>query len=474
MASVRTKALGDLLGHHLKVWKAAWADRKRLDGPGYSIDEAAFLPAALALTEAPPSPAPRVAIWVLLALVAVAVLWAAIGKVDVVASAQGKIVPNDRTKVIQPLEVATVTAIRVTDGQMVKAGETLIELDPTASGADRSRIASELLLARLQTARARALLDAIDRQRSPVMHRPEATPESAYQEAQGWLQGQYSEYQAKSARTDADVARRDAERQSTIEMVRKLEQTLPLAQQRARDFKDLMERNFVSKHGYLEKEQVRIEQEADLATLRSRQKEQDALLREARADREALAAETRRANLDLLNDGLQKEETLVQELRKATARFNQTRLTAPVDGTVQQLAVHTVGGVVTEAQPLMVVVPRDNPVEIEAFLENKDIGFVQPGQPATVKVETFQYTRYGTIEGVVSSISDDAIQDEKRGLIYSTRIRLLRSAIDVDGRKVNLAPGMATTVEIKTGKRRVIEYFMTPLLQHAQESLRER
>lgn len=474
MPNLHFKAIGDLLAHYVKVWRAAWADRKRLDGPGYSIAEAAFLPAALALTERPPSPAPRVAMWILLALVAVALLWAIIGKVDVVASAQGKVVPDDRTKIIQPLEVATVTAIRVTDGQSVKAGETLIELDPTASGADRSRIAAELLLARLQTARARALLDAIDQGRNPVLRRPDATPEALYGEAQGWLLGQYNEYRAKWARVDADVARRHAERQSTIEMVRKLEQTLPLAQQRARDFKDLMDRNFVSKHGYLEKEQVRIEHEADLATLRSRQKEQEALLREARAEREALAAETRRANLDLLNDGLHKEEALVQELRKATARFNQTRLTAPVDGTVQQLAVHTVGGVVTEAQPLMVVVPRENPVEIEAFLENKDIGFVRAGQAATVKVETFQYTRYGTIDGVVSSISDDAIQDEKRGLIYSTRIRLLRSAINVDGRKVNLAPGMATTVEIRIGKRRVIEYFMAPLLQHAQESLRER
>lgn len=474
MRSIRIQALSDLLRRHAAVFWAAWADRKRLDGPGFTRDEAAFLPECLALVESPPSPAPRIATWMLLGFIILALLWATIGEVDVVATAQGKLVPSDRTKVIQPLEVATVTAIHVADGSAVKAGDTLVELDPTVSVADRARIGSDLAAARLQTGRARALLVALDQRRPPSLARPENISNAAFLEAQSWLKGQHAEYEAKLARVDADVARREAERESTIQMVHKLERTLPIAQQRARDFKDLLDRNFVSRHGFLEKEQISIEMEADLATLRSRQKEQDASLREARAQRTSLTAEMRRTCFDLLNDGAQKEETLTQELRKAEARFNQTRLAAPVDGTVQQLAVHTVGGVVTEAQPLMAIVPKENPVEVEAFLENKDVGFVHSGQQATVKVETFQYTRYGTVDGIVLSVSDDAINDEKRGLIYSARVRLLRSQLDVDGRTVNLTPGMAATVEIKTSKRRVIEYFMTPLLQHTQESLRER
>lgn len=468
------QAAGDLLARYGGIFRLAWRDRVALDGIGYTRSEAQFLPAALALTESPVSPAPRVAMWTLIAFAVIALMWAVFGKIDIVASAQGKIVPNDRTKVIQPLEVATVTAIHVTDGQGVKAGDTLIELDPTASMADRSRVSSDLVHARLQAARARAMLDAIDRQREPSMSRDSDTPIGAYEESRAWLEGQYRDYQAKYARIDADMARREAERQSTVEMVRKLEQTLPLAQQRARDFKDLVERNFVSKHGYLEKEQARIEQEADLATQRSRLKEQDAALSEARAQISALIAETRRSNLEMLNDGVQKKEGLEQEVKKAAARVNQTRLTAPVDGTVQQLAAHTVGGVVTEAQPLMIIVPRDEAIEIEAFVENKDIGFVMPGQEATVKIETFQYTKYGTVNGVVTTVSDDAINDEKRGLIYSMRVKLARSTIDVEGKRLNLTPGMAATVEVKTGKRRVIEYFLSPLMQYADESLRER
>ena len=143
-------------------------------------------------------------------------------------------------------------------------------------------------------------------------------------------------------------------------------------------------------------------------------------------------------------------------------------------GTVQQLAVHTVGGVVTPAQPLLVIVPSDHPLEVEAFVENKDIGFVHPGQEAEVKVETFPFTRYGTLHASVTQVSHDAISDDKRGLVYSARVKLARDTMAVDGQTVRLTPGMAVTVEVKTGSRRVIDYFLSPLLQYRDESLRER
>ncbi|NVZ67266.1 HlyD family type I secretion periplasmic adaptor subunit, partial [Pseudomonas gingeri] len=164
----------------------------------------------------------------------------------------------------------------------------------------------------------------------------------------------------------------------------------------------------------------------------------------------------------------------MQELTKARYQEARTLLTAPVDGTVQQLAVHTVGGVVTPAQQLMVIVPREQPVEVEAMLENKDIGFVHAGQAVTVKVETFTFTKYGTVEGELISVSNDAIEDEKRGLIYSSRIRLKTDHLRVAGQDVMLSPGMSVTAEVKTDQRRVIDYFLSPLQQHRDESLRER
>ena len=436
--------------------------------------ELQFLPAALSLQETPVSPAPRMAMWLLIGFALLVVLWASFGSMDVVATAQGKVVPNDRTKTIQPIETATVKAIHVMDGQQVKAGDVLIELDGTTAQADLDRVQGDLGVARLQVARGQAMLAALDTAQVLKLERPIGVDDARFAEAQRLLASQMAEVRAKQSRIDAEIAQREAELRSTQEWVRKLEQTVPIAKQRAQDFRNLVDQNFVSKHGYLEREQARIEQEADLANLQSRLKEIEAALRDVHAQRTGLLAETRRVNLDSITDGQQKIAAFKQDLLKADSRGKLMQLSSPVNGTVQQLVVHTVGGVVTPAQPVMVIVPRDNPLEVEAFLENKDIGFVKPGQDAEVKIETFQYTKYGTIHAKVASVSHDAINDEKRGLIYSTRIRMEKANIKVDGILVGLSPGMAVSVEIKTGQRRVIEYFLSPLMQHTSESLRER
>ena len=164
----------------------------------------------------------------------------------------------------------------------------------------------------------------------------------------------------------------------------------------------------------------------------------------------------------------------MQEVIKAGQKAELQRLVAPVDGVVQQLAMHTVGGIVTPAQQLLVVVPQDHPVEAEAQVENKHVGFVLEGQPVEIKVETFPFTLYGTIPGRVLAVSDDAAPIEKVGLVYPTRVSMDRSTIHVDGKEVNLSAGMAVTVEIKTGKRRLIQYLLSPLLKSLKESLRER
>ena len=457
MKSTMRQAILDLLKRYGAVFRHAWRERKGLDPRPRLPHEAQFLPAALELQETPVSPAPRIAMWLILCFALMAFLWAIFGHMDVVATAHGKIVPNDRTKVIQPIETATVTAIRVSDGQSVIAGDVLIELDATTAKADSARLGNDLTTSRLQAARARAMLAAIASGKPPALERMPDMEVGRLAQEQRLLDGQYSEYQAKLARIDADVARREAELASTREIVRKLEQTAPIARQRAQDFKDLVEKNFISKHGYLEKEQARIEQEADLATQRSRLKELSASLQEARSQRIALAAETRRIALDSLNEAEQKATGFSNELVKSDSRGKLMTLTAPVDGTVQQLAVHTVGGVVTPAQPLMVIVPKDNPIEVEAFVENKDIGFVNPGQAAVVKIETFPFTKYGTIDARVIQVSNDAVSDEKRGLIFPARVNLERATIQVENKTVNLSPGMAVTVEVKTSQRREIE-----------------
>nr|WP_104902569.1 HlyD family type I secretion periplasmic adaptor subunit [Pseudomonas sp. LH1G9] len=194
---------------------------------------------------------------------------------------------------------------------------------------------------------------------------------------------------------------------------------------------------------------------------------------EYRTGLDALEAEIRQRDAEI-QAAKGQIDSLDQELTKARYEQSLTELRAPVAGTVQQLAVHTLGGVVTPAQPLLTLVPSDQHVEVEALLENKDVGFVHAGQPVSVKVETFNFTKYGRVAGEVVSVSQDAIKDEKRGQVYNAKVRLARSQLLIDGRSVALAPGMAVTVEIKTDQRRVIDYFLSPLEQHLQESLGER
>lgn len=467
-------ALADLCRRYAKIFRHAWSRRKEMDSPDLHRHEAQFLPAALALRDTPVHPAPRTALWLIMAFALIALLWAVFGRVDVVATAVGKIIPNDRTKVIQPVETAVVKTIHVRDGQQVQPGQVLIELDATTAAADSERLRSESLTARLEARRAQALLIALANGAAPQL-KPLAGADAARMlTEQSQAAGEYQEYQARRLQLEAEISRRRAELQATLDQVAKLEQTAPIARQRAQDYQRLVKENFISRHGYLEREQARIEQEQDLAASRSKVTEIRAALMEAQRQQNTLAAEIRSQLLDQLNLATQKAASLEQELVKAEQRNRLMTLTAPVAGTVQQLAVTTVGGVVTPAQPLMVIVPRENVLEVEAMLPNKDIGFVNAGQDAEIKIETFPYTRYGTLHGTITQVSSDAIQDEKRGLIYSTRVKLARDTLRVENKTVRLTPGMAVTVEIKTGTRRVIEYFLSPLMQATSESIRER
>ena len=471
---MKRHALADLFKRYAQVFRHAWLHRKATDAPLLSIDEAQFLPATLALRDAPVHPAPRIALWLIMFFALIALLWSVFGRIDVVATAVGKIIPNDRTKVIQPMEIAVVKAIHVHDGQSVLAGQLLIELDATSANADSDRLRNEALTARLEALRAQALLEAMTARTLPRLNPMAGADADRLSAEQSQASGQHQEYLARQQQLQAEYLRRQAELQATQALVGKLEQTLPIARKRAEDYQKLLDENFISRHGYLEREQTRIEQTQDLVASRSKIEEIRAAMVETQRQQNTLAAETRRALLDQLNLSSQKAESLEQELLKAEQHGRLMQLTAPVAGTVQQLVVHTVGGVVTPAQALMMIVPQENELEVTAMLPNKDIGFVNPGQDAEVKVETFPFTRYGALPGKIIRVSSDAIQDEKLGLIYETRVKLRRNSLQVENKTVHISPGMAVTVEIKTGTRRIIEYFLSPLLQYSDESLRER
>ncbi len=435
-----------------------------------------FLPAALEVQESPPSPLGRTLLWTIVLLLVGAVAWACIGKLDIVAVAPGKIIPGGRSKVIQPLEMGIVRAIHVEESQAVHQGDVLIELDTTSAHADQERIREERLTAELEQVRAQAIVLALDN----GGQLPEALPWPAGAGAgmiaiyERWIRGQLREHRARQAALDDDIRSREAELSATQATIDKLEKTLPLITERVASLDKLAAKGMAARAAFLELEQRRIETEQDLATARERVKGIRAAIGERHQQRRAAAAEFMNSALQQAADAARRVRVLRQELVKARRRSHAQILTAPVSGVVQQLAVHTLGGVVTPAQPLMVVVPQDHDIEVEAMIANKDIGFVHAGQDARVKVDAFPFTRYGILDAALHSVSLDAIADEKHGLVYSARVALKESTIAVGDKRVNLAPGMTVTVEIRTGERRLIEYFLSPLMQYVDESLRER
>jgi hemolysin D len=451
-----------------------------------------FLPAALEIIETPASPAGRAIGYAIVLFFAVAVAWACIGQVDVIATARGKIIPSARTKLIQPLEIGTVRAIHVQEGQAVQAGDLLIELDPTATVAEVDRLSVDLVAAELDAARLRAVLsDARDPLAAFVP--PPAADASQVRLQRQFLFNQLAEQRAKLAVLDRQRAQHEGDRAAVAATVAKLTAAIPMLAERASIKRYLADQGTSSKMSALELEQSLTEYEHELLVQKSRLAEAEGALAGIAESRIQTAAEFRRTASGDLATAEQKVGGLTQELVKAVQKTSLQRLTAPVDGTVQQLAVHTIGGVVTPAQQLMVIVPRDSGLEIEAMIENKDIGFVAEGNPAEIKIETFNFTKYGLLHGTVMHLSRDTVapdradpgaadgrqqppsqQSSQQEPVYTARISLERDSMEVDGHPIALGPGMAVTAEIKTGRRRVIEYLLSPVLKYQHESIRER
>ncbi|MDP9196328.1 MAG: HlyD family type I secretion periplasmic adaptor subunit [Pseudomonadota bacterium] len=448
-------------------------------------DEQAFLPAVLEVTETPPSPVARVTALSLCGLVLTAILWAIFGHVDVVAVAQGQLVPTGRVKVIQAPELSKIKDIHVKDGQHVSAGDTLVSLEAADARADVDRLERERVEAVADIARLRALLS------GAAMDLPPGIPADIAERQRALLQSLASEQNARLAGLEATRAQLEAEQKTLQTEAEKLDLNLPLIRQKTEAHEALAVKGSVSKLAAVEQRQILNTAEYDRRMTDSRLAELAAKYDSLQENIVQQEADFRSRTTADLAQAEQKNSAAEQELIKARERLGRRTLTAPVSGTVQQMAVHTVGGMVQEAQELLVIVPQEDALEVRAWVENRDIGFVEAGQDVVVKLETFPYTRYGFIEGKILDVSRDAVtpprvtgtnappekpseQTSPAGAVYAARIRLDKTTLDVDGRTVHLTPGMTLSAEIRTGQRRIISYLLSPLQKHTGESLRER
>lgn len=490
-------SLRGLISRYRLVLRHAWTHRHELAGPERLASEVAFLPAALSIRETPPHPAPRRALWAICTLFIVAISWAACSQVDVVAVAPGRIIVSERSKVIQPLDAASIRSIHVRDGDHVQQGQLLIELDATQANAENAQLMQEQVAAYSENIRVTALsqgllsshLLAPSIDKVSMLCAPPQKTCDAWGSLQLQLATEWQDIRSKRDRLAATSATRAAQVQATKAAATRFHSLIISLQQRENDYNTLAQKGFINQHAYQDKSRDRLDAENELTRLQAEQIAAVAALEEAVKEQAAYLAEVKKNLSTRSANAMQSIERLAQEHIKILQRLGILQLRSPVNGVVQQLAIHTNGGVVTPALPLMVIVPNQGGLVAEVMVSNKDIGFVHKGQHVRVKLETFNFTRYGTLDGELEWISADALTRDPQpasgaGSIASNsqaplayfpaHVRLKQTRIRIDGRDVPLNPGMNITAEIQTGQRTLLDYLLSPIQRTLDESARER
>jgi hemolysin D len=461
--------------------------------PRLTAEERAFLPAAMEVIETPSSPTLRFTTWALCALIAIAVTWASLAHIDMVAVADGKVVPLGQVKVVQPLETAMIRAIHVDEGDHVTADQLLVDLDPTEARADLDALVYNRTQAALDAEVARVLLS---RNPDEPFHGPEGADPVLVEQNHSQAQREIEKQLATVAGYEADMAQKDAALQSNDAQIERAKLTLPLLQEKNNTAKGLYDKQYGTRPPVLDSEQQLVEKRAELRTAETN-------IHQIGAERRSIEAKLAEAKAGYMADAtdrrtkaLMKISQLNQDITKARQKESYRRLAAPVDGTVQGLKIHTPGAVVTTADTLMTIVPDGTGIEVDCLVPNKDIGFVTEGQDVEVKLEAFQFTRYGLVPGRVRKLGRDAAtnpnaapgtaaalaaaqQSGPQGappaeLAYPAKVTLRQDWILVDGRHEKIRAGMRVSAEIKTGDRRVIQYLLSPVMQAVQEAGRER
>lgn len=403
-------------------------------------DSHEFLPIISEIEEEPLNPLGRTTFWIIVTLIFFTALWLYFGKLDIVVTARGKVIPDGEIKIIQPLETGVVKNILVNEGQFVKKGQTLIEIDTSTT---------QPQLLSLQ-----ANLDYINTERKRLNGKIVQNAQNSY------TQNELS----KSAYADLNnqLAAKNHEIKRLNEEVKNYRKQLSLnldKERRMQEVSDIIAGN--------ELDRVRSEN----MDYRSRIASLNEQIRGVQKEADYIRTNFRTQNLTLLADRDKQANELEANIKEIEFKKQQQNIISPVDGYVNTMLIHTIGGVVTPAEKVISVVPADSPLIIKASVPDKDIGFVKKGMPVQVKIDTYDFQKYGMIEGIVKKVSKDSVEDEKQGLIYDVYITPVTKSLTVDGKEQPVAIGMGLSAEIKTGKRRIIEFFIYPIVKYWSEAV---
>ncbi len=445
--------------------KEMWKDF--IDGDK-NRDETEFLSSILEVTETPPSPVGRMVLWTIVLLLVVGGIWLFIGEVDEVAVAYGKVIPIGNVKVIQSQNKGKIEELCVKEGDYVEAGQKLVVLDTTKTQADVDQLRKQVAYYDMTVKRLQAEMN--DEPFVPPIsedldEKDIASQLALYQSRRRKLLADQEKNFAAVEQVEASIQSQEATRQKYLSM-------LEVAIDKEERLNGLFANDAVSYFQLLEARQTRVEYQKSAEAMDKEILKERARLMEALDMQATTDSAYRQETMTQLVEAKKQLNAYQEELEKAEATNQQSVVTAPVSGHVHQLAVHTIGGVVSEGQAIMMVVPEDARMEVEAYADNKDIGFIRLGQEAEVKVETFNFQKFGMVNAKVAEISPDAVADTKD----KERDGKYRLALSVEGDTsgISLQPGMNVTAEIKIKKKRIIDFFLDPFRQYKDEALRER
>jgi len=430
-----------------------------------------FLPSHLALLKNPPSylaliTAITISIGILLAIV-----WSYIGKLDIQATAQGKLVVSGHTQFIQAFELSRLQHIYVTNGQTVKQGDPLLRVNVLGVSQDILTLNYQISFQKIEKLVHHALLEETH---PKFAHEFSQLLAPEQQRVLKSYQNLKNEYDALIKETENEMALNRTHYSARTHELKDVNALLNNIQKRLDAHRMLSKKHLISQKEFLEHEKellmAKKEKTAKLSELTILNNQYDSL----QEKRHRLQTQKRQEWYEKYRQAEFKQDSAEQELLKHQEREQLKIVRSPVDGTVQQLATYTLGAVLQPTQQLMVIVPNKDVQLAEVKILNKDIGFIREGQNVTVKIDAFPYTRYGTIEGEVVSISRDSTQDEQLGLVFLGQIALKKKNLFVEGEKIELTPGLSVTTEIKTEKRRIIDYLLSPIQEYTTTAMREK
>ena len=420
-----------------------------------------FKPLLIEIEDKPLNPLGRIILYLVLAIMIFATAWLILAKVDVVVSAQGKVIPSGEIKILKPLESGVVSKIFVKESDRVKKGDILIQIDPTVTDASLSSKQDDLAVIDSDIVLLEALINESNFSKDEL-NKLNSSQLSLYNSQKQILASTYEGNKAKLNSAKLDIKANESEVNRLSLLLKKEEE----AKARLQKVLDL-----IAKKEYEEvsKNIINLKEQKDIALYR---------LKESNKKLEEIIEENQKAIKTIKSSWIETSLSKEKEKRELSAQINAIlfsnktqQIKSPVDGFVGKLLVHTEGGVVSPNDNLISIVPSDAPLIIKANVLNKDIGFLKLGQEVAVKIDTFSFQKYGLLHGNIIEISKDAIEDEKLGLIYEIKIKPKSLDIKVEGETKRLEIGMSVIAEVKTGKRRVIELFIYPIIKYMDEGL---